>query len=371
MEGAAVTRNEPSPAASAPAAQPLPLAQLVHERAGWPTEPALLTFVAHDASGNYEVSHRHYGDLWKRGQAIARALAARGLAAGDRFALQMQNHAEFVDAMVASAILGTVFVPIDPRTRGKKLQYMLDSVGCKGVIAGSYCLPDLQEVVGETPSVGWVWLVGSRDSALKLPPRTEWLDDVALQDGAELPIVGDRLDMPMQMLFTSGTTGDPKAIIGSYLRYASIGEMIRFFGVEPTDRMYTGLSLTHANALAITLGGALYTGIPAVISRKFTKSRLWSVIRDFDCTTMNLLGGMFSAIYSEPPTDRDADNPLRHGPGGGHAEEPMGAVLPSLRRRGARVLRRGRGRGHGEPAGRRADRQHRPAAAHPDRPHPR
>lgn len=316
-------------------AQPLPLAQLVRERAGLPTEPALLTFVAHDASGKYEVSHRHYGDLWKRGQAIARALAARGLAAGDRFALQMQNHAEFADAMVASAILGTVFVPIDPRTRGKKLQYMLDSVGCKGVIAGSYCLPDLQEVVGETPSVGWVWLVGSRDPALKLPPRTEWLDEVAIEDGAELPIAGDRLEMPMQMLFTSGTTGDPKAIIGSYLRYASIGEMIRFFGVEPTDRMYTGLSLTHANALAITLGGALYTGIPAVISRKFTKSRLWSVIRDFDCTTMNLLGGMFSAIYSEPPTDRDADNPLRMVLGAGM---PRNLWEPFSRRFGVEVL---------------------------------
>lgn len=322
------------PAAGA-AAQPLPLGLLVRERAGWPSEPPLLTFVGHDASGGYEVSHRHYASLWQRGQALARALAARGVAAGDRFALQMQNHCEFVDAMVASSILGTVFVPIDPRTRGRKLQYMLESVGCKGVIAGAYCLAQLQEVVHETPSVEWIWLVGPRDSGRELPARTEWLDEVAVEDGPELPIAGDRLEMPMQMLFTSGTTGDPKAIVGSYLRYASIGGMIQAFCVEPDDRMYTGLSLTHANALAITLGGSLYTGIPAVISRKFTKSRLWSVIRDFHCTTMNLLGGMFSAIYSEPATDRDADNPLRLVLGAGM---PKNLWEPFARRFDVRVL---------------------------------
>ncbi len=322
-------------AAAGAAAQPLPLGLLVRERAARPSEPPLLTFVAHDAAGGYEVSHRHYASLWQRGQAIARALAARGVTAGDRFALQMQNHAEFVDAMVASSILGTVFVPIDPRTRGAKLQYMLESVGCRGVIAGAYCLDALREVLPATPLVEWVWLVGPVDGARALPERVEWLDAVAIAEGPELPVAGDRLEMPMQMLFTSGTTGDPKAIVGSYLRYASIGGLIGEFCVEPTDRMYTGLSLTHANALAITLGGSLYAGIPAVISRKFTKSRLWPVIRDFDCTTMNLLGGMFSAIYSEPATDRDADNPLRLVLGAGM---PRNLWEPFAQRFGVRVL---------------------------------
>lgn len=303
---AAETAVQPADAASL-----LPLGQWVRARADWPEEPPLLSFVGYDAAGNYEVAHRHYASLWRRGQAIARALAARGITAGDRIALQMQNHAEFADAIVASSILGTVFVPIDPRTRGKKLQYMLDAVGCKGVIAGSYCLEALQEVIDDAPSVGWVLLVGARDALRTLPERTEWLDDVVVAEGPELPVAGDRMDMPMQMMFTSGTTGDPKAIVGSYQRYASAGDILRILGVVDSDRMYTGLSLTHGNALLITMGGSLYTGVPAVFSVKFTKSRLWSVIRDFDCTTMNMLGGMFSAIYSEPPSDRDADNPLR------------------------------------------------------------
>jgi crotonobetaine/carnitine-CoA ligase len=277
------------------------LGRLVKERSQSCSGPPLLTFVSLKDEGGYRIESRHYDTLWKRGQAIAQALVKRGHGTGDRIALLMQNHCEFVDVMVASSILGLVLVPIDPRTRGKKLLFMLSSVGCKGVITGSYCLDQLQEVLRETTSVGWTWLVGPRSERIDLPAGTSWLDDETADD----------LDAPMQLLFTSGTTGDPKAIVGSFRRYALMSSLVNEFGIGPSDRMYTGLSLTHSNASGLTLGGALYNGIPAVISQKFSKSSLWSIIRDFHCTTLNLLGGMFSAIHSEPVDDRDADNPLR------------------------------------------------------------
>ena len=77
------------------------------------------------------------------------------------------------------------------------------------------------------------------------------------------------------------------------------------------DKLYTGLSLTHGNAQSVTLVPALMLNIPAVISRKFTKSRLWDVCRKYGCTTFSLLGGMMMGIYSEPRAANDADNPVR------------------------------------------------------------
>ena len=62
------------------------------------------------------------------------ALVARGMAPGDRFALMMRNHPEFVETMIAASITGCVFVPIDPRTKGEKLAYMLRNAGCRGVV---------------------------------------------------------------------------------------------------------------------------------------------------------------------------------------------------------------------------------------------
>lgn len=319
----------------------LPLAALIRQRSESPSQGELLTFVSHDASGAYRTVDRSYRSLWSRGQAMARALAQHGVGAGDRFALMMQNHAEFVDAMVASSILGTVFVPIDPRTRGKKLQYMLDFSGCKGVLAGEYCVEQLGELAGDAPRLEWIWLVGEPNRDRELPGLGRWLQDVLAGVGAdaggrELAIHPAGLDEPMQMMFTSGTTGDPKGILSTYRRFASVGSTVgSLFGIEPGDRMYTGLSLTHANAQLLSLGASLYGGIPLVLSQKFSKSRVWDVIRDFRCTTLNLLGGMFTGIYSEPPTPSDADNPLRLIIGAGMPKELW---EPFSRRYGTAIL---------------------------------
>jgi crotonobetaine/carnitine-CoA ligase len=71
------------------------------------------------------------------------------------------------------------------------------------------------------------------------------------------------------------------------------------------------LSLTHANALLVTLGPALVGCIPTVFSRRFTRTRLWSLTRKYGCTSFTLLGGMTTTLYAQPATADDADNPVR------------------------------------------------------------
>ena len=124
------------------------LAHLVRDKAAELGDATILTFVDVDRQGNYTEETRSYRELWSRGQALARWLASRGLAKGDRFAVMMANHPEFVDLMVASSILGTVFVPIDPRSRGDKLRFMLEFAGCRGVFAGLEALPAIEELWG-------------------------------------------------------------------------------------------------------------------------------------------------------------------------------------------------------------------------------
>jgi crotonobetaine/carnitine-CoA ligase len=117
---------------------------------------------------------------------------------------------------------------------------------------------------------------------------------------------------PLQIIYTSGTTGDPKGVVmenGRYGGMAALGAGV--FRFQPDERLYTGLSLTHGNAQAVTLASALCLELPAVISRRFTKSRLWDICRRHGCTTFSLLGGMATAIYSEPPKPDDGDNPVR------------------------------------------------------------
>ena len=120
------------------------------------------------------------------------------------------------------------------------------------------------------------------------------------------------LNTPFEVIYTSGTTGDPKGVVikaNRWPMFKLLAEMIWQYNSD--DKLYTGLSLTHGNAQAVTMVPSIMLEIPSVISRKFTKSRLWDICRKHGCTTFSLLGGMMMGLYSEPRKPDDADNPVR------------------------------------------------------------
>lgn len=285
---------------------PLILANLIRNWCDKEPDTTILTFVEVGADGRFSDETRSFQQLWDNGQRLAAWLHSQGMRPGDAFALVMQNHPEFVDFMVASSILGTVFVPIDSRTRGDKLKYMLDFAQCKGAVVGDSALGEV-EAVWQDRSGPWIATLDDGDNGYEAigqvlaGPKPEPELDVASTDPTA----------PMQLLYTSGTTGDPKAILSSHARYGVSATLPTVLGLTREDCLYTGLSLTHANAQVVTMGMALQAGIPAVISLKFTKSRLWDITRAYGCTFFNLLGGMTTAIYAEPPRNDDADNPVR------------------------------------------------------------
>ena len=258
---------------------------------------------------------RTYARLFERGNALAAALIDRGLERGDRFGLFMRNHPEFVEAMIAASITGTVFVPIDARTKGAKLAYTLQNSGSTCVVCADYSLAQLEEVRGELPDIHSVFALESgEDNAPSLSEFTgvESLDTVLASPAPTVDVRLKDLNDPLQIIYTSGTTGDPKGVVmqnGRYGGMAALGAGV--FRFQPDEKLYTGLSLTHGNAQAVTLAAALCLELPAVISRRFTKSRLWDICRKHGCTTFSLLGGMATAIYSEPLKPDDGDNPVR------------------------------------------------------------
>jgi crotonobetaine/carnitine-CoA ligase len=259
---------------------------------------------------------RTYRQLWDNGRRLGAGLRLLGLKQGDLFGLLMANHAEFVEAMVAAGATGAVFVPIDPRTKGDKLAYMLKAANCSGVIAADYALANLAEIRGQLPQLKWV--VGLSSDECPSTAEQGVLHGVVPYaqliaspiDDFELAAVEP--ESAMQLIYTSGTTGDPKGIVMTHKRCCETAALAsRLFGFRSDDRPYSGLSLTHANAQVLTLGSSLAAGMRCVLSRRFTKSRLWDITRRHGCTSFNLLGGMTTAVYAEPAKSDDADNPVR------------------------------------------------------------
>jgi crotonobetaine/carnitine-CoA ligase len=258
---------------------------------------------------------RTYADLCENANRIAAALIAQGMEVGQRFGLMMRNHPEFVEAMMAASQTATVFVPIDPRTRGDKLAYMLRHAGCHGIVCADYCLEAVGAARARCPDLAWVLALETGEGTA-LPsvgdvPGARALGEVLATPAATVDVRLQRASDPLQIIYTSGTTGDPKGVVFPNERFGLYSFLGVLAGFRQDDRPYTGLSLTHGNAQAVTLGPSLHMGLRAVFSRRFTKSRLWDVCRRYGCTTFSLLGGMAMAIYSEPPRADDADNPVR------------------------------------------------------------
>ena len=288
------------------------LADFFLGRAETKPDHQILTF---EGAGIREDETRNYGQLWVNAQKIAQAMIDRGIQRGDRFALLIMNHPEFVEIIAAASLLGCAFVPIDPRTRGPKLAYTLNNSSCKGIICADYSVAQLEEIRDQVPTLNWVMMMETDEPGATATAAgiTDCDSLNGVLSGPEVT-VDKQLKDPnetLQIIYTSGTTGDPKGVTISNLRLGSGTMFGRVLSLEQGDRPYTGLSLTHGNAQSLTLFPAIGMDLPVVFSRKFTKSRLWDVTRKYGCTVFNLLGGMTSAIYSEPLKDNDADNPVR------------------------------------------------------------
>jgi len=254
-----------------------------------------------------------YKDLFLNGCRVARALHAAGIGKGDRFSLVMRNHPEFLYTMLAASITGTVVVPIDPRSKGGKLSYQIRDSKSKGIIYTSEFAEDVEKSLAELKDVRVIGV--SHKQGFRKPVVNHHPSLNEILDGPEIGLPDDwnrEINIPFEVIYTSGTTGDPKGVVIKANRMPMFTMLAQFiWQYTSDDRLYTGLSLTHGNAQSVTLVPSLMLGIPSVISRKFTKSRLWDVCRRHGCTTFSLLGGMMMGIYSEPKRPDDADNPVR------------------------------------------------------------
>lgn len=251
--------------------------------------------------------------LHEQSNKIARFFSEKGLEKGDNYIVFMRNHPEFVYAMLAGTTIGAIMVPVDPRSRSERLKYYFENSGAKGVIVSDECLPQLEEILDGLPDLKFLSVAYRPEHGIAVSDKYHALNEVLEKDSWD--VVDQKImdvRQPMQIIYTSGTTGNPKGVMIRNNRTGVFNILTRLvWKYKPNDILYNGLSLTHGNAQAVTLFPALYLGIKAVFSPRFTKSRIWDVCRKYGCTTFSLLGGMMFGIYNEPVKPDDADNPVK------------------------------------------------------------
>jgi len=213
----------------------------------------------------------------------------------------LDNTPEYLMWLGATALLGTVVVGINPTRRGAELARDITHTDCQIVVTEERHL-SLLDGLDLGDANGRVLVVDDAASVAQLAPYA----------GAPLPEVDIDEKGIYNLLFTSGTSGAPKACILSQFRLASSSSvLVGNVGLGPDDVLYMMMPLFHSNAIITAYMPWLICGGTAAVRRRFSASGFLPDVRRYGVTYFNYVGKPLSYILATPEQPDDADNPLR------------------------------------------------------------
>ncbi|NYV72767.1 class I adenylate-forming enzyme family protein [Streptomyces sp. UH6] len=228
------------------------------------------------------------------------------LATGDRVVLALSNRAEYVIAFLAVLANRCVVVSVPPDIGTHDAQYAVDNAGC--VLA-------VTEDSSDAVMRGLVGTVASLRTVIKVrDPEPSGFDHL-LQGVTPLRLVDVQasLDDLVDIGYTSGTTGLPKALGGRHdetLRYMDV-HLRRRRATTESMRMLMPLQLHYGDPLTY-LFAAMCSGDSLVLMRKFSASRFWDVARASGATDILSIGAVPNLLLGRPEGPTDRDHKIRH-----------------------------------------------------------
>jgi len=280
---------------------------LVATTARFPDEEALVV--------PYQGVRLTYAEFAVEVDRVARGLLAMGLERGDRIGIWSPNNAEWVLVQYATARIGAILVNINPAYRTSELEYALNQSGCRFLIsAPEFLTSDYRKMVAEVaPSVSSL----ERTVFLDLEDWEELLAgaDSVNQDAVER--IASSLDPgdPINIQYTSGTTGFPKGATLSHVNILNngyfVGEMCRY---THADRVCIPVPFYHC--FGMVLGNLACTTHGATIvvpGPRFLPEPVLQTVSDERCTSLYGVPTMFIAALEHPDIDKYDLSSLRTG----------------------------------------------------------
>ena len=255
----------------------------------------------------------------------ARARVLADLRTGGPFhvALLLDNVPEYVFWMGGAMLAGAVVVGGNPTHRGDELARDLSHTECQLLVTDTSYLPlveghDLGPALPHDRILVVDSPTGDPDPATPYGARLTAAAGSPLPDRQATAIGEDSLGL---LLFTSGTSGAPKACLCSQGRLARIGAIVaQMFEITGDDVCYVPMPLFHSNALMAGWAPALAAGATVALRERFSASQFLPDVRKHGVTYFNYVGKPLSYVLATPEQPDDADNPLRRAFGNEAAE---------------------------------------------------
>ena len=246
-----------------------------------------------------------YAEFDEQVNRLANWMLSEAITKGDRVLVHLPNCIGFVVAAHACSKIGAVFIPSIVFDSAQDLEYKLTfSQACLVITEPEY-QSLFDACLAHCPSVRRVLMyraTQTKDGALS------WDDALASASPQLAPVAMDSMDIA-QMMFTSGTTARPKAVVHTHANLLYIGEICaRAFAVQPHDRYMLVLPLFHVNAQCISWYPCLSAGASIVICERFSASQFSSLVREYHVTLCSLVAATLRMILAQPPNPLDSEN---------------------------------------------------------------
>ena len=256
-----------------------------------------------------------YAQANKAANSMARYLADHGVKHGDRVVMFMENRPYFAITLIALNKIGAIGVLINTSLTGDPLIHCINSSDSVKCIVGAERAQPLEEVLDKINIVQKEDILWVEDTPEYSLPN--WATD--LKAGIDFDMT-DNLPETDKVtaqdiacyIFTSGTTGVPKAAIlpNAKLVAASVNITMAGYRINEEDCMYNCLPLYHSTGLMLGLVAAIQVGAASFVKRKFSASSFWEEAQRFNTTALVYIGELCRYLANQEPSEAEKNNPI-------------------------------------------------------------
>lgn len=233
-----------------------------------------------------------FSDFQAAVERTATMLTVHGITKRDVVSLLMPNSAEYIIAYFACWQLGALAGPVNSLLKEHEIEFVMNNSEAKAMLVNSEFRQRVENIKAQLPHL---------KSVITFDDEAEATRGCAGLWSASKPEACVPDDDAI-IIYTSGTTGKPKGCLlthGNVIANArQISEWLHF---TENDRLLTIMPLFHMNAVSVTTMSALYAGGSTVISPRFSSSKFWNVVSDYQVTSFGSVATMLSILLNTYP----------------------------------------------------------------------
>ncbi len=230
-----------------------------------------------------------YSTLLEDTRRVAAGLVERGVGLGDKVLIHADNCPEMLLSWLACATVGAVAVTTNTRSAPSEVAYFAQHTKCVGAITEAKFASHIAECGDD---LRWVVTIGNGAARADATTFDELHGDASAWPGREIEPM-----LPFGIMFTSGTTSKPKAVVHTHANaiWASRSGP-RTIDLGTDDRYLIYLPLFHVNAQSWSFFSVLGVGATAVLTPKWSTSRFWDVVERHEITHISLMPFVMGAL---------------------------------------------------------------------------